>query len=1635
VFRQKLLSTVILVGMLFSQSVPLAMAATLCDSAQFVSDLTIPDGSSFQPGTTFTKTWRLSNNGTCTWTTYYKLVWVGGDQMNAPLSVNLPVNVPPGRMLDLSVRLTAPTSLGHYKALFKISNTKGTQFGIGSSSNDPFWVDINVVDVSAVIYDFVANAPYAQWKSGAGALPFPGTSGDFRGYSYQVNSPHLEDDSYDTAPGLLTVPQNKYSGYIQATYPEFQVQAGDRLQTLVNCEFGATGCYVAFRIDYILPNNAQKTLWTWTERYDNRFYRANLDLNSLAGQKVRFVLMLLSSGFASGDRAIWGSPRIIRLGAFTPPAPPSTLTPLPPLPATATPLNQPPPTVAPTGCDKAAFVTDVTVQDGTVFAPGAAFTKTWRLKNVGACVWTTAYKLVYYSGEQMSAPTTVNLPAGAAYGQTVDIAVNMVAPSSPGEYRGYWILANANGQFFGIGTDASKPIWVDINVSGEATYEGGYQFWLNTCSAQWRTGSGPLPCPGTEGDSKGFIIPLQSTQLEDGTMGPAPSLLMAPENKYNGYIQGVFPAFTVQPRDHFVTGTGCEYNYNCYVTFRLDYMAANGLVYNFWSWREQSDKKNNTANIDLSPLAGRSVRFILTILATGSATGDRVRWVGPSIVRVEGGTPPTITPNPSTWPTYTNSQYGFQFKYPPQAQIVDQSANSVKMNLPFTPGTNLVEKYLQNSVVENANLCQSPLSDTSPPGSPTETVMINGISFLKQTGGDAAAGNLYEWIAYSTLKGNICISMDFVLHSLGAIYPPPPVFDKAAESAVFTQIMSTFGWLPGTATPTPITVSGTIVASPQINKLYMNDSYHGWAVGNRYVLKTSDGGATWYNVTSTSVQQVISAFFQNANKGWVMATVLEDTNKTVLLRTTNGGSTWVTYYVPFNDGYIQFLDDSNGFVLAGQGIGMQKQPVSLYQTSDGGATWTLKFAHDPNQPDNGLPVSGHKAGMTFRNTTRGWIGGDIPIPNSVYIYRTDNGGVTWAQQPMSVPAGYETGYVVTTAPTFFGTYNAVLPVWLGSGSTVGQRDLYLYVTHDGGTTWTRSSAFAQHSNRMDIVSVSDAFSWDAAGFFRVTHNSGASWTQVTPNINFGDNIYDLDFVSTTTGWVLNRDLNGNTALYRTTNGGFTWTLLYNNIPVQPVPDLSIASMRIELQNTSCLMPGDLMGTRVSVQNNGQAAAGSFVLRVNNIDQTISGLGIGETTTLFFPTTLNPVTAIADATGTVLESNENNNIRSEMVPVPTPPMPCASATDYAQTVVNNLNAKNFDAATSMMGQSFTVALWQSQGTSYPPNDAIQQLQTNYIGASTVLVPNSSRDLNALLGGLNPYTIMGLDPSNSQALFVSGWGLDGKGEAILYVTKNAEGNLYWNSVLIAPIGFAPPASPVTLTGPYAVMRVASADVLNIRSGAGVSFPVIGSFPPDATNIMKTGTTVNADGAEWAQIQTLDGGFGWVNSFYLTEYVTPDAFCADSRVLTLIEQLKGSMNQSNGDMFASLIGSKHGVAINFWRNVPAVNYTNGTAHNIFIDSTDYDWGSGPEAGPTGTHGTFAQVVQPDMVDVFNSSYQLGCDNPSYAQMYLNPWPHTNIHYYSITKPPTSDVFDWKVWLVGFEYVDGIPYLYGTVHYVWEP
>jgi hypothetical protein len=462
----KLVSAVLLLALMLTAfpavGASTAQAAT-CDWAQFIADVTVPDGTTYAPGATFTKTWRLKNIGTCTWTTNYALVFTRGTQMGAPAAVNFPSNVAPGQTVDLTVNLTAPNSAGHYFGYYMLRNAGGTNFGIGTAANREFWVEINVGATTGAGYDFTANAASAAWTSGAGTLAFPGTDGDARGFGLTVNNPKFESGVTLSTPGLLMSPQNIHNGYIQAAYPAIRVQTGDRFQATIGCEFNATACYVAYRLDYQIGSGPVRTFWTFREKYEGWTYNVNLNLNSLAGYDVKFILFMSAYGPATGDRAIWGNPVIARAGSVPPPP---TVTGTPPTATATSTAPTSPPTVPASSCDKAQFISDVTVPDGTTFAPGATFNKTWRLKNVGSCTWTTSYQLVFYSGAQMGGPSALTFPQSVAPGQTVDLTVTLIAPNTAGSYRGYWMFKNASGALFGIGTLANKPWWVDIRVSG-----------------------------------------------------------------------------------------------------------------------------------------------------------------------------------------------------------------------------------------------------------------------------------------------------------------------------------------------------------------------------------------------------------------------------------------------------------------------------------------------------------------------------------------------------------------------------------------------------------------------------------------------------------------------------------------------------------------------------------------------------------------------------------------------------------------------------------------------------------------------------------------------------------------------------------------------------------------------------------------------------------------------------------------------------------------------------------------------------------------------------------------------------------------------------------------------------------------
>ena len=103
-----------------------------------------------------------------------------------------------------------------------------------------------------------------------------------------------------------------------------------------------------------------------------------------------------------------------------------------------------------TACDNSAYLSDVTIPDGTTIPSGQAFTKTWKVSNTGTCAWTAAYQIIFLSGDIMGGKATA-IGKAVGPGASADISVALTAPTAAGNYTGTWRLSNASAQAFGTG--------------------------------------------------------------------------------------------------------------------------------------------------------------------------------------------------------------------------------------------------------------------------------------------------------------------------------------------------------------------------------------------------------------------------------------------------------------------------------------------------------------------------------------------------------------------------------------------------------------------------------------------------------------------------------------------------------------------------------------------------------------------------------------------------------------------------------------------------------------------------------------------------------------------------------------------------------------------------------------------------------------------------------------------------------------------------------------------------------------------------------------------------------------------------------------------------------------------------------
>ncbi len=346
------------------------------------------------------------------------------------------------------------------------------------------------------------------------------------------------------------------------------------------------------------------------------------------------------------------------------------------------------------------------------------------------------------------------------------------------------------------------------------------------------------------------------------------------------------------------------------------------------------------------------------------------------------------------------------------------------------------------------------------------------------------------------------------------------------------------------ASAAPAGINAPIVTSPGLAFIQMTDEKNGWGITDTKVVRTDDGGVTWYDVTppnSPALGYPAKAEFIDDMHGWLIVSDTSNPNAGTLYRTSNGGASWTPISVPFGSGDLHFIDQNNGWVMAYLGAGAGSMGVAIFQTTDGGQTWTQNYTNDPNQPtaSDSLPLSGIKDGMTATDMKNAWVGGVTYALGIVYLYHTSDAGHTWTLEPAPIPAGYEQSQPETLGPQFVTSTDAYLPVTMPNQFGVM---LAIYVSHDGGANWALTPTMIPQGGKTNFVSAKVGFVWNASAFY-VTHDGAKTWAVVTPDVAFGENFAGMDFVSPTAGFVLTNDVTSTRTLYKTMDGGATWTIL------------------------------------------------------------------------------------------------------------------------------------------------------------------------------------------------------------------------------------------------------------------------------------------------------------------------------------------------------------------------------------------------------------------------------------------------------------------------------------------------------------
>ncbi|MCX6139083.1 MAG: M6 family metalloprotease domain-containing protein [Ignavibacteriales bacterium] len=338
----------------------------------------------------------------------------------------------------------------------------------------------------------------------------------------------------------------------------------------------------------------------------------------------------------------------------------------------------------------------------------------------------------------------------------------------------------------------------------------------------------------------------------------------------------------------------------------------------------------------------------------------------------------------------------------------------------------------------------------------------NGSTWSVIVASTPASAGMYLWTIPSTVSTQCLVRVSDAANATE--------FDMSDKAFTIAQGQLGESWSAQT--------SGVTAA---LSSVSMIDNSIAWAGGvGGVIVRTTNGGATWMQVTSIS-----GDVYNIKGISATRALVTTSGTSTQIFLTTNGGGTWSAVYTQtggFIDA-IDMFDATNGYAI-GDPVGGN---WTLIKTADGGATWTSATT---------LPAVTGEAGW---NNSSAWIGNTGWFGTNLRrVYKTTDRGATWAAQ--ATPDSNSVSIAAADASTVF------------AGLNNGKID----ATTNGGTTWAAATAIPSGTASVaSMMALGAGNVWSiGSGIVYKTTNNGTSWS---PAYSGSSVLYDMDVYGNTSG--------------------------------------------------------------------------------------------------------------------------------------------------------------------------------------------------------------------------------------------------------------------------------------------------------------------------------------------------------------------------------------------------------------------------------------------------------------------------------------------------------------------------------------